>query len=142
MTSPSAASSRAARHLPPLSTVVVAAVVLGGAIGVLLRALLTEAWPVPADAWPWPTFLANLTGAALLGALAWHAQHRPGLHGLLGTGLCGGLTTFSTMQLELLRLIDAGAGGLAVGYATVSVVLGVLAALAAASLATPRSQAR
>jgi CrcB protein len=45
----------------------------------------------------------------------------------LGTGICGGLTTFSTMQLELLKLLDRGAVGLALGYAAASVVAGLAA---------------
>ena len=46
---------------------------------------------------------------------------RPYRRPLLGTGLCGAFTTFSTMQLELLRMIDAGRGGMAAGYAAASV---------------------
>ncbi|MGH3769161.1 MAG: CrcB family protein [Pseudonocardiaceae bacterium] len=42
---------------------------------------------------------------------------------LLGTGLCGGLTTFSTMQVELVKMIDARHLGLAAGYASTSVLL-------------------
>jgi fluoride exporter len=46
---------------------------------------------------------------------------------LLGTGLCGGLSTFSTMQVEILKMIDAHAWGLAIGYAATSVVAGYAA---------------
>ena len=51
------------------------------------------------------------------------AYRRP----LLGTGLCGALTTFSTMQLELLQMLDRGAWGLALAYAGASVAAGFLA---------------
>ena len=40
---------------------------------------------------------------------------------LLGTGLCGGLSTFSTMQVEILKMLDAGAWSLAAGYTAASV---------------------
>jgi CrcB protein len=50
---------------------------------------------------PWCTLLVNVAGAALLGyVIAAMPQRRP----LLGTGFCGGLTTFSTLQLEALEL--------------------------------------
>ena len=48
------------------------------------------------------------------------AYRRP----LLGTGFCGAFTTFSTMQVELLKMLDANRYGLAAGYAAASVVLG------------------
>jgi CrcB protein len=44
------------------------------------------------------------------------AYRRP----LLGTGLCGALTTFSTLQLELLDLLDSGHAALAAAYAAAS----------------------
>jgi CrcB protein len=42
----------------------------------------------------------------------------------IGTGLCGGLSTFATLQVELLKMLDAHAYGLAAGYATGSVAAG------------------
>jgi CrcB protein len=108
-----------------------AAVFAGGSIGALCRGLLGEAYPSAAASWPWVTFAVNLAGAFLLGYFATRLQERLPLSSyrrpLLGTGLCGGLTTFSTMQVELLRMIDARQFGLAVAYASASVVCGYAA---------------
>jgi len=97
----------------------------GGCIGTLVRAGLAEGIPVHAGQWPWPTFIANLAGALMLGAITeWWAEHHD-QRSLLGAGLCGALTTFSTMQLELLRMLDSHDYALAIGYAATSLVLGV-----------------
>jgi len=107
-----------ARILPRLDRREVAAVFAGGAVGTLLRAALSEAFPHSPTSWPWPTFAVNVVAAFLLGYFVTR---------LLGTGMCGGLSTFSTMQVELLKMIDAGAYGLALGYAAASVAAGYLA---------------
>jgi len=99
------------------------AVFAGGTAGALARAGLLQAWPLHAGQWPWATFAANVAGAALLGWVVSGPRH----HRLLGTGFCGALTTFSTMQLELLRMCDAGRIGLAMAYAAASVAAGLLA---------------
>ena len=46
---------------------------------------------------------------------------------LLGTGLCAGLSTFSTMQVEVVRLFEHGAWAVAVSYVLASLVAGLLA---------------
>jgi fluoride exporter len=46
---------------------------------------------------------------------------------LLGTGVCGGLSTFSTMEVEILKMLSAHAWGLAAGYALASVAAGYAA---------------
>ncbi len=111
------------------------AIFLGGALGALLRAGLAEALPVGAAEWPWATFLVNVTGAALLGywftALPHTAYRRP----LLTTGFCGALTTFSTVQLELLEMLDAGRVGLALAYLAASVAAGLAGAQVATAAA-------
>jgi CrcB protein len=108
-----------------------AAIFAGGFAGAIARALLVEALPHDPARWPWATFIANIAGALLLGYLTTRLQERLPLSAyrrpLLGTGLCGALTTFSTMQLEVLRMLDHGAAGLAVGYAAASIVAGFLA---------------
>ena len=113
-----------------------AAVFVGGGIGTAARAALaTLAVPNPAH-WPWPTFVANIAGAFVLGyvstrlleRLPQSSYRRP----LLGTGFCGGLTTFSTMQVETIRMVQHGHHGLALGYTVGSLIAG----LAAVHLAT------
>lgn len=109
----------------------VAAVFAGGAIGALARAALAEVFVSTPWEWPWATFAVNIVGAFMLGYFATRLQERLPLSSyrrpLLGTGLCGGLTTFSTMQIEMVKMIDVGHAGLALAYAAASVVGGYLA---------------
>lgn len=111
------------------------AIFLGGAIGTLLRAGLAEALPVAGSGWPWATFLVNVAGTALLGYWFTSLPHTRYRRPLLTTGFCGALTTFSTVQLELLEMVDAERFGLAFGYLVVSVAAGLLAAQAATVVA-------
>jgi CrcB protein len=104
------------------------AVFAGGCAGTLARAGLAEGVTHDAGNWPWATFTANVAGAFLLGVLAAriaasHTLARP----LLTTGFCGALTTFSTLQVELLDMLDEGHLALALAYAASSVVLGLAA---------------
>ena len=114
------------------------AIFAGDVIGALARAALLEAFPYAVDEWPWATFLANFLGAFALGYFVTRLQERLPLSAyrrpLLGTGLCGALTTFSTMQLELVRMIEADESALALGYASISLACGFLAVLVATNL--------
>ena len=115
-----------------------ASIFAGGCVGALARAGLAEAAPVGPGEWPWATFAVNICGAFLLGWLTTRLQERlpPSAYRrpLLGTGLCGALTTFSTLQVELLDMLDAGRDGLAALYAGLSIAAGCLAVALATNL--------
>src|SRR3954469_9217559 len=108
-----------------------AAIFAGGFIGAIARAELGELLSAGGPRWPGGAFIANIVGAFLLGYFATRLQERLPLSAyrrpFLGTGICGALTTFSTMQIELLRMLDAGRVGLALGYALASIVVGFAA---------------
>lgn len=115
-----------------------AAVFVGGALGTLARAgLVVLAAPQPGQ-WPWPTFIVNIVGAFLLGyfttrlleRLPVSSYRRP----LLGTGVCGGLTTFSTMQVETVTMLEHGNWALAAGYTAASIAAGLLAVAIATAM--------
>jgi CrcB protein len=80
----------------------------------------------------------NVLGAFVLGYVITRLQERLPLstyrRPLLGTGFCGAFTTFSTMQLELLKLVDAHRYTLAGGYAAASLVAGYLAVFSATAM--------
>jgi CrcB protein len=124
--------------LPRMDRREVAAIFAGGALGTLARAALAQGFPHSATSWPWPTFAVNIVAAFLLGYFATRLQERLPLSSyrrpLLGTGLCGGLSTFSTMQVELLKMISAGAWGLAAGYTAASIAAGYAAVHVATAL--------
>lgn len=100
--------SHAVREQAP----VVAVVSLGGAIGGCARYGIELAWPTPSGGFPWATLVTNVSGCALMGALMvaitelWigHRLLRP----LLGTGVLGGYTTFSTFAGDVDTLAAAG----------------------------------
>jgi fluoride exporter len=104
------------------------AIYVGGVIGALARVGLSEALPHGVDAWPWATFIVNMVGAALLGWFVTRLGERlpPSTYRrpFLATGLCGALTTFSTLQLELFKMVDGGYLGLAVAYAAATIIGG------------------
>jgi CrcB protein len=120
-------------RMPRLDGREVAAIFIGGCVGAVGRAGLAAAAAPAPGSWPWPTFVVNVAGALLLGYLVTRLQERLPLSAyrrpLLGTGLCGALTTFSTMQVELVRMLEVRQDWLACGYAAASVGGGWLAVL-------------
>lgn len=115
-----------------------AAVFAGGALGTVARTGLSLLVAADPGRWPWPTFTVNIVGAFLVGYFTTRLLERLPLSSyrrpLLGTGLCGGLTTFSTMQVETLRMIEHRHYGLAAGYTCASLVFGFLAVYLATAL--------
>lgn len=107
-------------------------VAIGGALGTAARYALGRLAPVAPRTFPTTTFTINVVGAFLLGTLiGWLARHRPDdvrLRALLGIGVLGGFTTFSTFAVETVQLLRAHCEGIAVAYVVGSVVAGLLAA--------------
>ncbi|MBT2391877.1 fluoride efflux transporter CrcB [Streptomyces sp. ISL-1] len=104
-------------------------VLLGGAIGAPLRYLTDRAVQARHDTvFPWGTFAANITGSVILGVLtgaALSGTASKDVQLLLGTGLCGALTTYSTFSYETLSLAAAGARFLAFANVAASVIAGL-----------------
>jgi CrcB protein len=118
---------------------VLAAVAVGGAVGTVLRAAVTQALPASARGFPWATLIVNLTGCALVGFVIVTALERVArgryLRPLIGTGFCGGLTTFSTFVVEVDLLVRARHLATATLYVVTSLVGGLIATRAAVVLA-------
>jgi CrcB protein len=97
-----------------------AAIFAGGVLGALGRVGLSQAFPHGIGSWPWATFAANMIGAALLGWFVTRLGERlpPSTYRrpFLATGICGALTTFSTLQLELFQMLEGGYLPLAAAY--------------------------
>ena len=116
------------------------AVFLGAGIGGVLRHLVNRLAMVALPAsFPFATFIVNVTGCFLMGAIAgWFAWRGAGggqaLRLFLATGILGGFTTFSAFSLDAALLWERGQMGSAVLYVLGSVILslaGVAAGLAA-----------
>lgn len=103
------------------------AIFLGGMLGALARVGLAQGFPHAATAWPWPTFAVNLAGAWLLGWTVTRLPPSSYARPFAGIGVCGALTTFATLQLELLKMLDAGRWALALAYAAASLAGGLAA---------------
>jgi CrcB protein len=111
----------------PVDPRTLAAVVAGGAIGVLARSVILAPVSDPA-AVPWATFGVNVVGSLLLGVVVgWLDDRRPRLRAFLGTGALGGFTTYSAFAVE--AAVWAAAPWSALGLVAASVVVGVAGAV-------------
>jgi CrcB protein len=115
-----------------------AAIFAGGMVGAVLRVWVGRQFASTAPHWPWATFIINVTGSAALAYFATRLQERLPLstyrRPFLGTGFCGAYTTFSTMQVEILTMLDHDRYGLAVGYTVASIAAGYFAIWATTAL--------
>lgn len=125
----------------------VALVALGGAAGTYARVVVSLVVPDPALV---ATLVVNLVGAFALGYLATRLadgadqdgarpgreRRRRGVRLLLGTGFCGGFTTYSLIALQAARLMDRGDVPMAVLYGATTLALGAVATMLGIVLAS------
>ena len=113
-------------------TAVWVGIVVAGAVGAPIRFLLDGfVQDRTSGAFPWGTFVINMTGSVILGFITGLALYHafpttPKI--ILGTGLCGAYTTFSTWTFETIRLLEEGALRDALLNAGMSLLIGMLAA--------------
>ena len=101
------------------------AVAVGGALGAYLR-FVTTLW-IPHSSFPYHTFFQNIVGSFVLGALTTYFSLRTSREWIkvgLGTGVCGGFTTFSTLAFDAVFLKSTEEFLL---YISISLVFGLLA---------------
>ena len=110
-------------------------VAVGGAFGALARVGVEALLPTMSmddPRFPWATFAVNVAGALVLGAIMALCEVRPNaprwLRPLAGIGFCGSFTTFSTMSVEFVQLVESRHAWLAIGYFAASFATGVMAA--------------
>jgi len=106
-------------------------VAVGGAVGAAIRWAIADAWVT--GGFPWPTLLVNVAGCALLAIFT--AEGIPtNMQRLLAAGFCGGLTTFSTLSVEVVQLLEDDRLATAITYVAASVVLGLVAFVGARAM--------
>ena len=119
-------------RLPPARTVWLVAV--GGGTGTRARVAVSAAGPTAEATWPWSTLVVNVSGAFALAVLLTTVTERIAVQSwvrpLVGTGLLGAYTTFSTLSFETQRLAVVGRAHVAVAYAALSVAAGLAASVA------------
>lgn len=127
----------------------IALVALGGVVGTAARYGFALAVPRPSGGWPWATFVVNLVGAFVLGALL-EGLARSGadvsvqrrIRLLVGTGFCGSLTTCSTLAVEIDLLVRDHEPATAFGYLAASLVAGIAVTAAGIAVATNHERYR
>lgn len=124
-------------------------VAVGGAVGTAAREAVSLAWD-PVGGIPVAILAVNIVGAFLLGVLLEALTRsgpdrgrRRGLRLLLGTGVMGGFTTYSTLAVDTASLLGDGRAGAGIGYGLATVAIGALATwcgIAAAAIGRRRPE--
>ena len=126
------------RRLGPRQWAVLGMISCGGVLGALGRHGLAVTWPHPPGGFPWATFMINVTGCLLIGAMmvlateVWSSRRL--LRPFLGVGVLGGYTSFSAYVLDTQQTLAAGAPRVAVAYLAATVITALAAVWAAAAV--------
>jgi fluoride exporter len=127
------AAARRELHTPGLVPVL-GAIAVGGILGAEARYVVGLLVPHRTGAWPWATLLTNVSGCLLIGVLMVLITERfrahPLTRPLLGVGVLGGYTTFSTYVVDAVTMTGSGHAVAALGYAVVTPVLALVAVAA------------
>ena len=111
-------------------------IALAGSLGAVARFIVDGAVKTRAGAtFPWATLAINVTGSLALGALVGALAEDNVWRLVVGTGFCGGYTTFSTASFETVRLVQQRRYGAAVVFGGGGLVACVAAAMAGFAVA-------
>jgi CrcB protein len=111
---------------PGVDAATLLVIAIGGVLGAVARYEAGLRWPTLPHGFPWTTLGINLLGSALLSIVVVIATDLPRTHRLfrpmLGTGVIGGFTTFSTFAVENQRLLTNGHIPIAFAYMVTTVI--------------------
>ena len=118
----------------------VALVFLGGGAGAVLREILMLVIPRLADNFPLDILVANLVASFVLGLVTVLSRRHvvsDGINLLVGTGIAGGLSTFSSFAYGTVVLMSGSAASLVVAsaYVLISLFLGFIAVVCGQQMA-------
>ncbi|MER3387972.1 MAG: fluoride efflux transporter CrcB [Microcella pacifica] len=117
-----------------MTALVLLAIAVGGALGAVLRQL-TSVSLAGRGRIPWGVLVVNVVGSFVAG-LALGAPLDPTVQLIIVSGVCGGLTTFSTFAVETIQLVSEGKHRAAAASVTLNLALGVSAALLGLAVAS------